>query len=82
MRVWRQYVIGGKSLRFEDIDVAGPWVTNRELGGNSIPPLHVYYRISMYHTLTLTLGDDQSLVKQMTNAHSLWVLLLQNINGS
>jgi len=67
-------VIGGKSLRFEDIDVAEPWGTNRELSGNSIPPLQVYDRISMFHTLTL--GDDQSLVKQMTNGHSSWVLLL------
>jgi hypothetical protein len=73
MRVCRQYVIGGKSLRFEDIDVAEPLETNRELSGNSIPPLHVYDRISMFHTLTLTLEDDQSLVKQMTKGHSSWI---------
>jgi hypothetical protein len=51
---------------------AEPWGTNRELSGNSIPPFHMYGRISMFHTLTL--GDDQSLVKQMTNGHSSLVL--------
>jgi hypothetical protein len=49
MRVWGQNVIGGKSLRVEDIDVAEPWGTNRELSGNSIPPLHVYDRISIWN---------------------------------
>jgi hypothetical protein len=33
----------------------------------------MYDRISMFHTLTPTLEDDQSLVKQMTNGHSSWI---------
>jgi len=61
---------------------AEPLETNQELSGNSIPPLHMYDRISMFHTLTPTLEDDQFTSKADDKWSQLVDLLLQNFNDS